>query len=100
MTLVNDAAGGVNAGGVTTGRITRFLGGALICAALGVASVGPALADPVTVRSEQQAGLGRIVFSWPAPVAFQAGLAGDTLTVVFERPVAGDLTGLARQFPA
>ncbi len=64
------------------------------------ASVGTAGADPVTIRAEQQSGYGRIVFGWPAAVPFQATLNNDALTLVFERPVQADLSGLPKQFSA
>ena len=48
-------------------------------------------ADAVKTRAAEHEHYGRIAFDWPAPVAYDAKLDGDTLTIHFERALETDL---------
>jgi tetratricopeptide (TPR) repeat protein len=68
----------------------------VLVAALLLALAAPAparAAEKVTVRAAEhdKEGFGRIAFEWPAPVAFEAKLDGQVLTVHFERPLEAEL---------
>jgi tetratricopeptide (TPR) repeat protein len=53
--------------------------------------------DMVQVRgAEHDEGYARIAVEWPAPVAFEAKLDGDTLTIHFARAFSASLTPLSR----
>ena len=45
-------------------------------------------AETVALRAAPHAGYGRIVFDWKTPAAYEASLAGRTLTVRFARPLS------------
>ncbi|HXY99738.1 MAG TPA: tetratricopeptide repeat protein [Stellaceae bacterium] len=59
-------------------------------------------ADKVGVRAAEHdaEGFGRIVFDWPAPVAFEAKIDGDTLTVHFARALAANFDAVPRHLEA
>jgi tetratricopeptide (TPR) repeat protein len=68
--------------------------GLLLALALALTLALPAhAADKVRVRAaEHEAeGFGRIAFDWPSPVAFEAKIEGETLSVHFARPLAATL---------
>src|ERR1700690_2817284 len=67
-------------------RLTRFA-----IALLGAASFAPAAyADEVALRAAVHDGFGRLAFDWPSPVAYDARVDGDTLTVHFARSLQGE----------
>ncbi len=59
----------------------------------------PALADAVQVRAAPHADYGRIVFGWPAPVAYKAEVQGTRLVVSFGRAIEGDVAAAVRALP-
>ncbi|MEK9678661.1 MAG: tetratricopeptide repeat protein [Rhodospirillaceae bacterium] len=61
-------------------------------AVIGISSA--ALADPVTIRGTKGDGVGRLTFTWPAPVPFVARITGRQLVVQFTRPVESNFAGL------
>jgi hypothetical protein len=65
----------------------RILAAALLLAL--AAPVPARAAESVRVRAAEhdKEGFGRIAFDWPAPVAFEARLDGQTLTIHFARPL-------------
>jgi hypothetical protein len=57
-----------------------------------------ARAEKVEVRGAEHAGgFARLAVEWPKPVAFDAKLDGETLTIHFARPFRATLAPLARQ---
>jgi hypothetical protein len=61
---------------------------------LALAALAPArAAETVAVRAAEhdKEGFGRIAFEWPAPVAFEAKLDGQVLTIHFARPLEAKL---------
>ncbi|HUJ97966.1 MAG TPA: tetratricopeptide repeat protein [Stellaceae bacterium] len=67
--------------------------------ALAAAALLPAhAAETIRVRAAEhdKAGFGRIAFDWQTPVAFDAKIEGETLTVHFARPFAADLAAVTR----
>jgi len=62
---------------------------------IGVAAALPAdAADRVQVRGAEHEGYARIAVEWPDPVAFDAKLEGDTLTIHFARGFTASLNPL------
>ncbi|MDF1749205.1 MAG: hypothetical protein P1V34_10070 [Alphaproteobacteria bacterium] len=47
--------------------------------------------ETVTVRAWQHSDFARLVFDWPAPTGYRATIAGQVLTVQFDRPLQVDL---------
>ncbi len=79
------------------------LRGALLGLLLALALALPArAADKVGVRAAEHdaEGFARIAFDWPAPVAFEAEIEGETLTVHFARPLAARLDAVASHLDA
>lgn len=67
--------------------------------ALGLA-IAPAVADePVQTRAALITDGARLVFDWPAPVSFTTTLAGDRLTISFERPLAATFDTVIQSLP-
>ncbi|MBO6784820.1 MAG: hypothetical protein JJ899_16335, partial [Alphaproteobacteria bacterium] len=74
-------------------RLTRLA----LAVCLSVLSAGAALAaEPLNVRAGQHEGFGRIVIDPPRPLAYDAKVEGDRLTISFDEPVAGDVSRIAR----
>ncbi len=76
----------------------RILAG-VFSLALAAAALLPAhAAETIRVRAAEhdKAGFGRIAFDWQTPVAFDAKIEGETLTVHFARPFAADLAPVTR----
>ncbi|MCP5366028.1 MAG: tetratricopeptide repeat protein [Hyphomicrobiales bacterium] len=70
-------------------------------AVLAVAGLpGRAVADPVRVRGGVHEGFGRIAFTWPSPVGFEAAVDGTRLTVRFDRDIEADYGPLVRTLRA
>ena len=71
---------------------------ALVLGLFGVLMAAPVLAqEKVGIDAGVHDGFARIVFSWPAKVAYDAKLDGRTLTIHFARPLAADLPIVARR---
>ncbi|MDA0239029.1 MAG: hypothetical protein O3A84_03245, partial [Proteobacteria bacterium] len=67
----------------------------MIAIALGAVAVADSgHADEVNVRVGSHQGYGRIVFNWPAPVAFTARVQNRQIIVDFERPVETSFAAL------
>ena len=71
----------------------------LVAAVLLLLLVAPAWAEKVTVRAavHEAEGFARIAFDWPAPVAYDAEIAGETLRVRFARPIEAEF-GAVRKY--
>lgn len=68
----------------------------LLVAALAASGGAAAAAEDVRVRGGVHPDYGRLVFDWQTPVGYGARLAGDRLTVTFDRPAQFDLTDAER----
>lgn len=81
--------------------------GAVIAFGMGAAgllvlalSITPAGADePVRARAALIEGGARLVFDWPAPVAFTTTVSGNRLTISFERPLAATFEEVLQALP-
>jgi tetratricopeptide (TPR) repeat protein len=71
---------------------------ALLFALLGLLMAAPVSAqEKVGIDAGVHDGFARIVFNWPAKVAYDAKLDGRTLTIHFARPLVADLPIVARR---
>jgi tetratricopeptide (TPR) repeat protein len=72
----------------------RWLAAALLLSL----AAAPAWADKVTVRAarHESEGFARIAFDWPAPVAYDAQIEGETLRVRFARPIEADFAAVTK----
>ncbi|HVA12240.1 MAG TPA: hypothetical protein VNF99_03240 [Stellaceae bacterium] len=72
---------------------------AVFLAALALASIATAAraSEKVEVRAGEHAGYGRIAIQWPKPVAYEAKVAGEVLTIHFARPFTGPLSIIDRK---
>ena len=62
--------------------------------------LSPALAqDRVQTRAWPHPGFARIVFDWPAPVAYTARIEGASLIIDFERSLSSDFARMERFLP-
>ena len=62
--------------------------------------LAPARADEaVQTRAALISDGARLVFDWPAPVSFTTTLAGDRLTISFERPLAATFDTIVQSLP-
>ncbi len=59
------------------------------------AAAAPATVPAIGVRGGEHGTFSRIVFDWPAPVAYQASRTGDTVTVTFAAPGTARLSGVS-----
>ncbi|MCW8861062.1 MAG: hypothetical protein OQJ87_09320 [Rhodospirillales bacterium] len=75
--------------------IRRVLKSSIAAATLiaALSSGGTAWGDAVTVRGSDQGDFIRLVFDWPAPVAFSAAVEGDLLSVTFGRQIEASYDG-------
>ena len=69
-------------------RICMGIGGALL--AVWFATLPALGAEGVTVRAWPHEGFGRIVFEWPSPVGFEAGIDEGSVTVRFDHEFEAD----------
>ncbi len=57
-----------------------------LIAALLLLAHGAAAAETIEIRAGVHDGYARIAFAWPSPVGYRATIAGETLTIHFDRP--------------
>jgi hypothetical protein len=82
-----------------TGRRRALALGLLLLAMLPGAA-GPARAiEKVVVRAAEHDGFARLVFDWPAPVAFSTTTRGRDVRLRFDRPLRADIEAIARKLP-
>ncbi len=54
-------------------------------------------ADPVSISTAVHKGYGRMVFNWPKPVPYSAGLTDRKLVIEFGRPIETSYAGVTRR---
>ncbi len=67
------------------------LAGAVLAFAGSLGSTAAAEPEPVVIRAAAHDGFGRLVFEWPAPIAFDSQRQGERLRLRFARAFAADL---------
>jgi hypothetical protein len=55
--------------------------------------------EPVVVRAGSHPGFGRVVFEWPAAVAYSVAREGDRILLSFDRPGRFETEGAGRRLP-
>ncbi len=72
---------------------------AVMGAALAIPPAPVAAEEAVQARAALIEGGARVVFDWPAPVAFTTTVSGTRVTVSFERPLAATFDGVLQALP-